>query len=77
MRVRTCGSGFVQELENFLTPALNQYSEVCGFGGKLIQTFGSVIALYRLSISGDNVFSRGTMRVGRFAGGGVLHVSLR
>jgi len=31
--------------------------------------FGSVIALYRLSISGDSVFWRGTTRAGRFAGG--------
>ena len=73
MRVRTCGPGFVQEFENFLTPALNQYSEIWGSGGNC-QTFGSVIALYRLSISGGNVFSRGTTRVGRFAGGEVSHV---
>lgn len=73
MRMRTCGSGIVQELENFLTPALNQYSEACGLW-KLIQTFGSVTALNRLSISGDNVFSRGTMRAGRFAGRGASHV---
>jgi len=35
--------------------------------------FGSVIALYLLSMSGDNVFSRGTTRVGRLAGGKALH----
>jgi hypothetical protein len=70
MRVRTCGSGIVQELENFLTPRPESIQWSMRVGWKLIQTFGSVIALYRLSISGGNVFSRGTTRVGRFAGGG-------